>query len=55
MLALLADVQLKEDVAEIEVKVQQKLQLKLQQAGGDASKVGGWWTAGTVLAVGTAG
>eukprot|EP00775_Hariotina_reticulata_P011622 gene11622-11766_t len=39
VLALLADVQLKEDVADIEVKVQQKLQQKLQQAGGDASKV----------------
>lgn len=39
VLALLADVQLKEDSAELEVKVQQRLQEQLQAAGGDTSKV----------------
>jgi len=34
VLALLADVQLKEDVVDIEVKVQDKLRQKLQEAGG---------------------
>lgn len=40
VLALLADVQMKEDSAELEVKVQQRLQEELKAAGGDVSKVG---------------
>eukprot|EP00879_Flechtneria_rotunda_P010701 GHRR01011183.1.p1 GENE.GHRR01011183.1~~GHRR01011183.1.p1 ORF type:complete len:1628 (+),score=649.14 GHRR01011183.1:120-5003(+) len=39
VLALLADVQLKEDYSENEAKAQAKLQQKLQEAGGDTSKV----------------
>lgn len=39
LLALLADVQLREDSAETEAKVQQRLQQRLAEAGGDASKV----------------
>eukprot|EP00878_Enallax_costatus_P006021 GHUV01006316.1.p1 GENE.GHUV01006316.1~~GHUV01006316.1.p1 ORF type:complete len:690 (+),score=196.02 GHUV01006316.1:93-2072(+) len=39
VLALLADVQLKEDSAELEVKVQQRLQEEIKEAGGDLSKV----------------
>lgn len=42
VLALLADVQLKEDSAELEVKVQQRLQENIKEAGGDVSKVCKW-------------
>lgn len=40
VLAQLADVQLKEDSAEMEAKIQQRLQQKRKEAGPDASKVG---------------
>lgn len=41
VLALLADVQLKEDSVETQAKVAAKLAEKIKEAGGDASKVGG--------------
>lgn len=43
VLSVLADIQMKEDIPEQEAKVQARIQRKIQEAGGDASKVWCWW------------